>query len=294
LYRGHLEQAFAKLAGTSGVKQATAKMQKLVGSAPKDQDFVEFVNDHQVELLEDFLSRAKAAGCRVWWFDHCLDSCKRLRSAHLDDGHELRTALRELVPHLAHAAGDHPVTRAEDELRGKELPGFFPTPRPVIEQMLDLAGIEQTHRILEPSCGKGDILDMIRREHPDADLVGLEQNLTLQGVLTAKGYEEIVAYGDFLEHQGAYDRVVMNPPFEHGQDIDHVRHAYGLLASGGRLVSVVCEGPFFRSDQKSVAFREWLDELGADIKQLPEDAFRGIDAFRQTGVRTRLVVLNKP
>jgi hypothetical protein len=294
LYRGHLEQAFAKLAGTPGVKQATAKMRKLVGSAPNGQDFVEFVNDHQVELLEDFLSRAKAAGCRVWWFDHCLDSYKRLRSAHIDDGHELRTALRELVPHLAHAAGDHPVTRAEDELRGKELPGFFPTPRPVIEQMLDLAGIEQTHRILEPSCGKGDILDMIRREHPDADLVGLEQNLTLQGVLTAKGYEEIVAYGDFLEHQGAYDRVVMNPPFEHGQDIDHVRHAYGLLASGGRLVSVVCEGPFFRSDQKSVAFREWLDELGADIKQLPEDAFRGIDAFRQTGVRTRLVVLNKP
>lgn len=67
-----------------------------------------------------------------------------------------------------------------------------------------------------------------------------------------------------------------------------------LLAGGGRLVSVVCKGPFFRSDQKSVAFREWLDDLGAAIEQLPEDAFQGVDAFRQTGVRTRLVALDKP
>src|SRR5688572_10064976 len=82
-------------------------------------------------------------------------------------------------------------------------------------------------------------------------------------------------------------------PFEYGQDIKHVRHAYELLASGGRLVSVVCEGPFFRSDAKSVAFREWLDELAADVEQLPDDAFQGIEAFRQTGVRTRLVVIDK-
>jgi hypothetical protein len=99
LYRNHLVQAFAQLGNTPGVKKATAKMQKLVDSRPKDQDFVEFVNDYQVELLEDFLGRAKAAGSRVWWFDHCLDSYKRLQSAHIYDNHELRTALRELVPH---------------------------------------------------------------------------------------------------------------------------------------------------------------------------------------------------
>ena len=198
------------------MKKATAKLRKIVDSGPKDQDFVEFVNDHQVELLEDFLGRAKAAGSRVWWFDHCLDSYKRLKAANIHDGHELRTALRELVPHLAHAAGDDPVTRAEDELRGRELPGFFPTPRRVIEQMLDLAGIEPTHRVLEPSCGKGDILDAVRREHPDVHLAALEQNLTLQGVLTAKGYGELVSYGDFLEHRGEYDRILMNPPFEEG------------------------------------------------------------------------------
>ncbi len=60
-------------------------------------------------------------------------------------------------------------------------------------------------------------------------------------MLTAKGFGDIVSYGDFLEHRGEYDRVLMNPPFEHGQDMDHVRHAYELLASGGRIVSIVCD-----------------------------------------------------
>jgi hypothetical protein len=121
LYKGHLTAAFAQLGSTPGVKKATAELRKIVDSGPNDQDFVEFVNDHQVELLEDFLSRAKAAGSRVYWFDHCLDSYKRLKACGIHDNHELRTALRELVPHLAHAAGDDPVTRATDELRGRPL-----------------------------------------------------------------------------------------------------------------------------------------------------------------------------
>jgi hypothetical protein len=294
LYRGHLEQALAQLATKPGLKQITAKMRKIVAAAPKGQDFVEFNQARQVELLEDFLGRAKAAGLKVWWFDHCLDAYKRLRSAQIDDAHELRSALRELIPHLAAEAADHPVKRAEDELRGKDLPGFFPTPRPVIELMLERAAIEPTHRVLEPSCGKGDILDAVRGARPDVTLTAIEWNLTLQGVLTAKGYDEIVSFGDFLEHQGQYDRIVMNPPFENGQDMTHVRHAYDLLAPGGRVVSVMCEGPFFREDGSSKAFCSWLDDVGAGFAQLPEDAFSGVEAFRQTSVRTRLVVIDKP
>jgi hypothetical protein len=294
LYRGHLEQAFARLKNTPGVKQATAKMQKLIGGAPEDQEFVEFMNDYQIELLEDFLSRAKAAGCNVWWFDHCLDDYKRLRSAHIEDGHELRMALRELVPHLATVIEDDPVKKAEDELRGKDLPGFFPTPRPVIEKMLEAARIEPTHRVLEPSAGKGDILDAIRRDYPDISVTAIERNLTLQGVLTAKGYGEIVQYMDFLEHQGDYDRVCMNPPFEQCADIEHIRHAYSLLGPGGRVTAIASEHGFFANDAKSIEFREWLEEIGADIEELPDDAFTGVDAFRQTGVKTRLLVLDKP
>jgi 16S rRNA G1207 methylase RsmC len=59
---------------------------------------------------------------------------------------------------------------------------------------------------------------------------------------------------------GAYDRIVMNPPFENGQDIAHVEHAYELLSPGGRLVTVMSEGPFFRQDKNAASFRNWLEE----------------------------------
>jgi hypothetical protein len=296
LYRQHLVQALAKLATTPGAKQVTAKMRKLVDSRPKDEEFIEFINDYQVELLEDFISRAKAAGYSIWWFDHCLDDYKRLKAANIHDNHELRCALRELVPHLSTVAGDDPVMKAEDELRKKamQLPDFFPTPRPIIEQMLDAAEIEPMDRVLEPSAGKGDILTAIRQRHPEADLRAIEQNLALQGILTAKGFSDIVTYGDFLEHSGEYTRIVMNPPFSGGQDMAHIRHAYELLATGGRLVAIASEHGFFASDAKSVAFREWLCSLDdAHDEELPDDAFKGVDAYRQTGVKTRLLVINK-
>ena len=80
---------------------------------------------------------------------------------------------------------------------------------------------------------------------------------------------------------------------EDGQDIEHVQHAYSLLRPGGRLVAVMSTGPFFRSDKKATAFRDWIGDVNADVEWLPDDAFKGQEAFRQTGVRTRLVAITK-
>ncbi|QDV73203.1 methyltransferase [Botrimarina mediterranea] len=114
--------------------------------------------------------------------------------------------------------------------------------------MLDLADIQADHQVLEPSCGMGSIVDSLYEQLPELDVTAIEMNRTLKPVLDAKGYA--VYFGDFLEHQGEYDRIVMNPPFERGEnsDIDHMRHAYTLLKPGGKLVSVMGEGAFSRSD----------------------------------------------
>jgi 16S rRNA G1207 methylase RsmC len=159
--------------------------------------------------------------------------------------------------------------------------------------MLEDARLEAHHRVLEPSVGKGDIADAIRRAVPEASLTVVEMNRTLADVLTAKGYDPV--FGDFLQFGRGeiFDRVLMNPPFEHGRDMDHVQHAYSQLARGGRLVAVMSEGPFFRSDQRAENFRRWLEELGGKSESLPDDAFSGKDAFRHTSVRTRLVVIDK-
>ena len=83
----------------------------------------------------------------------------------------------------------------------------------------------------------------------------------------------------------------MNPPFENGQDMDHVRHAFGFLKPGGRLVSVMSSGAFFRGDRKALEFRDWLASVRGKDEQLPAEAFKG--AFRSTSVSTRLVIIDK-
>jgi 16S rRNA G1207 methylase RsmC len=89
--------------------------------------------------------------------------------------------------------------------------------------------------------------------------MAIEQNLALQGVLTAKGYGEIVQYGDFLEHNGEYDRIILNPPFERCTDQEHIRKAYDLLGAGGRVVAIASEHGFFAQDKRSEEFRRWLE-----------------------------------
>jgi hypothetical protein len=158
-----------------GAKQSAEKMAKRL--ARENEDYVTFEHEHDIETLEDFLGRAKAAGTSVERIEESLERYKRLRRANICDIHELRAALREYLEHRAEARGDDPVKVAERELIGKKLPGFFPTPLTVIERMLELAEIEPKHSVLEPSCGKGDILDAIKSRYPDVTLQAIEQNL---------------------------------------------------------------------------------------------------------------------
>ena len=245
LYKRHLQDIIARGQNTKGVKQAADKMLKRL--AREKEEYVTFHAEHDIKALSDFLDRAKTAGLDVGQAAASMENYKRLQRANIADAHELRATLREYLTHRAAARGDDPVKVAERELIGKDLPGFFPTPRPVIDRMLELDRVESHHNVLEPSCGKGDILDALKEVYPGVELHAIERNYTLSDVLSAKGHA--VQFCDFLEHQGSYDRIIMNPPFENGQDIEHVQHAYSLLAPGGRLVSVVCEGPFFRRQQ---------------------------------------------
>lgn len=109
-------------------------------------------------------------------------------------------------------------------------------------------------------------------------------------MLEVKGYN--VASNDFTEYDGKqYDRIIMNPPFENFQDIDHVKHAFELLKPGGKLVAIM-GASVKNSRKKAVEFRQWIDEAGSYIEDLPEGSFKSSE--RQTGVATVMVVLDKP
>ncbi len=288
IYKRNLEEVIQKALHRKGVMLRAKKMQKQIAREP---DFIYFKEEYEIKQFAEFCSRCKDAGIDVQWIESSLDDYKRLYAANIHTLPELRMALRELVPHLQKRQEDDPVLKAEQALIGKKLDGFFPTPKPIISQMLELADIQPGDHILEPSVGKGDILDMIRLHHPENNITAIECNGTLFDVLEAKGHS--VEQADFLEHQCEYNQIIMNPPFAKGTDIEHIRHAFDLLAPNGKLVAIMSEGPFFRNDNQATDFRNWFDDAGGVSEQLPEDTFNNAEAFRKTGVRTRIVTITK-
>lgn len=193
------------------------------------------------------------------------------------------------------------IEAAENKLRTANVPGFFPTPPALCQQMIQAADLPDTpsedFSILEPSAGIGSIIDAILETVPAmADHIeAFEIAYSPSEVLNAKGYQHV--RGDFLQHcqTGEYDRILMNPPFENNADIDHVQHAYKWLKPGGRLVAIISEGSFnaSASRQKVAAFQYWLNDIGAESTPI-RDAFKDATAFRNTGVAVRLVVIDKP
>lgn len=168
---------------------------------------------------------------------------------------------------------------------------FFPTPRHIAEMMCEMAELDGSCRVLEPSCGKGDLADVIF-EYGVEKLLGIELNPDMARYLDEKPYPTMTGV-DFLSvvlTSGTWNRIVMNPPFSRQQDIDHIMAAYHILQPGGILVSVVSESPFFRSNKKSVDFRGFLEAHDTEIIPVEEGAFKDSG----TMVRTRIIKIEKP
>jgi len=165
--------------------------------------------------------------------------------------------------------------------------GYFPTPKPIVRQLIELADIKAGMDVLEPSAGQGAIAEELRSI--GAKVVCCEILPENIEVLKQKGYE--LAAEDFFtfNQNDSVDRVVMNPPFEQEADIDHVLHAYDMLKQNGLLVSVMSSGTTFRNDKKAVDFRRFVEANNGKIVPLPINSFKESG----TGVNTVIAVIPK-
>jgi predicted RNA methylase len=181
----------------------------------------------------------------------------------------------------------------EEKLRFCNTPGFFPTPARLANDVARRLDVQPWHTVLEPSAGIGSLADSISAREPRAKITTIERLNTARQILKLKGYH-VPDAEDFLQFRnGGFDRVAMNPPFEKGADAEHVRHAFDQLNPGGMLVAIMSEGTFNRSDRKATEFRAWLEQVGGISEPVEAGAFQGVQAFRQTGVATRIVEITK-
>ena len=165
---------------------------------------------------------------------------------------------------------------------------FFPSPPAVVARLMELADVRQGMRVLEPSAGKGAIAYACADAGATVDCVELmEANVT---ALRQDAKLGDVRHANFLEQNpcAIYDRVVMNPPFVKQADIRHVEHAIKFVKPGGGLVSVMSAGVKFRDNKLAREFRDFIDEHGGEIEDLPEGS------FKSSGTMVRCVIVTIP
>ncbi|MGJ9383221.1 DUF4942 domain-containing protein [Salipaludibacillus sp. CF4.18] len=180
---------------------------------------------------------------------------------------------------------------------------FYPTPNELIKELLALSikgnlpnmkGINRftlRGRVLEPSAGKGNIVNYIRDNGRLIKIDTIENDPELAGFLTAAGHA--VVWSDFLTFETfrEYDSVVMNPPFSAGDK--HLLHALKLSS---KQITKDCEiyaiinaetirNPFSTTRKELVRL---LDIHNARIKFV-DNAFS--DAERKTNVEVALIYL---
>ena len=298
------QDGFKKRDGTSNIEYLLRETANEKGLSAERRLVQKWLNSYDNETPALYDAMAKLCGSKKTYLGVCetASRLKRLARAGLTTESARTDAHNDLL-YLLKVRGakreptEEDVRRqkikdAERALIGRKIPGYFPTPKALVDELVMEAEIHNGQRVLEPSAGKGSIADAIRDEAPGATVEVVEPVGDLRTILQAKGYD-VVGY-DFLEYNPGeiYDRVVMNPPFEDYQDVTHVLHAYDLLKPGGRLVAIMGEGPFFRSDKKGAAWRAWLEEHGGTSRKNEAGAFQSSD--RPTGVATRTVVVDKP
>lgn len=165
------------------------------------------------------------------------------------------------------------------------VPQLFPTPAPLASRMVQLAGIEDVHEVLEPSAGTGAILDAMDKRSKKVCAVEINSNLA-QHIADNYPWTTNVE-GDFLNFNGSlgkFDRIVMNPPFAKGADIAHIQHAMTMLKPGGRLVALCANGP--RQNDK---LRPIIEAAGGTWEALPAGSFEESG----TGVSVALLTFDR-
>lgn len=246
------------------------------------------------EIVEKLgkINRNRSVISVPWQFESAYDKRKRLAGIGIETPAELRAALREFIALREAPKEADKIKEMERAMIGRRNDGldFFPTPANIADEMVAAADIQEGMSVLEPSAGMGHIAERIREAGVDPDVVELSG--TRRELLEAKGFN--LVGNDFMETEGSYDRIIMNPPFGDRRDAEHVRHAYDLLKPGGRLVAIVGEGVFFGSDKKAQEFRDWLEQVGASDEKLDEGTFLDPSLPVTTGVNARLVVIDRP
>lgn len=139
---------------------------------------------------------------------------------------------------------------------------YYPTPLRLINRMLQkIKG--SPRRILEPSAGKGSIIDALKEKNHYNKIYAIESDPELRALLRGKNIDLLDS--DFLDYAGTdkFDLIIGNAPFS--ADDKHLLKAIDILYRGQIIFLVNAEtlrNPC-TATRKMLASK--LSSLGAEI-----------------------------
>lgn len=164
---------------------------------------------------------------------------------------------------------------------------FYPTPESVLEMM----GIDCHNKtVLEPSAGKGDIVDYCKKWGAK-EVLACEINDDLRSIVSRKAN---VINSDFFkvlpENISHIDCIVMNPPFSNADK--HILHAWQIAPEGCEIIALCNNETIEKSDYgyRRSELRELISNYGEGMNL--GDVFS--TAERKTGTNIGLIKLFKP
>lgn len=169
--------------------------------------------------------------------------------------------------------------------------GFYPTPPNVVLEMTN--GLSLNNKvILEPQCGKCDIVNIVCEYFTPAQVLACEIEPDLQSIINDNQHAQLIG-ADFFnlkkEDISHVDFIIMNPPFANG--IDHLKHAWEIAPPGCTIVCLLNHANLTAKERiaKTRIINELIKDNGS--KRNLGEVFK--DAERKTKVQTALVTLNK-
>lgn len=199
----------------------------------------------------------------------------------------------------------------------QENANFYPTPKSLTKILLNKLKLDKKKRykqirILEPSAGKGDLIEGFKecwveqqeelfkdigwkhrtefKPNEEFKFDCIELDPILADILRGKGYN--VVHNDFLTFEGRYyDVILMNPPFSQGAE--HLLHAIRLQERvGGQIVCILNSETLrntYSNNRKVLS--QLLEKYNADIEYI-QNGFS--EAERKTDVEIAVIYIDVP
>lgn len=163
---------------------------------------------------------------------------------------------------------------------------FFPTPKNLIMKMLGDIDLKEMKTILEPSAGKGDIVDYLLKRNKGLNIDCIELDESLRYILQGKKYR--IVNDDFLNYNTLknYSLIIANFPFSEGDK--HLNKALEMLEVSGGILSCLVNAETIKNPYSNIRKEivNILNKNNASIEFL-ENEFS--DAERKTNVEVALI-----